>query len=297
MFFFNNYKGITMVNDVGRDNPFIYGKMIKDPEKFWGRAYERYALQNRLHNMESTSIVGPRRIGKSSLAYFVYSAAKRNFDDTYHFVWLDGQSTHVNSVKDFCSSVATRGSIEYVPANDGIGCLKNFEDAVTSCGKKLVLIINEFELLTDEHHQEEFNIPFFNTLRMLAEQGECALVTTSNQPVQELCKHVLGVSSPFYNILSQITLSVFSEDEVNGFLSATHNGVSLEEREIDIIKSVPDYQHPLVLQIACHHLFLNRKIDLPTKDIVARILEQSSSLLNHDDVHEERIMARKNYGG
>ena len=280
--------------DNGQENPFVYGKMIKDPEKFWGREEECYRLQTRLQNIESTSIVGPRRIGKSSLAYFIYSTAKQNFDDSYRFIWLDGQSSHTRSVKDFCLAIATGCSIAYVSADTPSDCLKNLEDAISACGKKLVIIINEFELLTDDAHKAEFDIVFFNKLRFLAEQCECALITTSNQSIQELCMHILGISSPFYNLLPQITLSNFSDDEANGFLNAPHNGVVLNAPEIEIIKNIPNYQHPLILQTACHHVILNRKIHLSKKVLTNKILEQANCLLNHDDVKKERLMAKNN---
>ena len=285
-------KEITMTKDKGQESPFIYGRMITDPKLFWGREKESYDLQNRLYNMQSTSIVGPRRIGKSSLAYFIYGTANETFDNTYKFIWLDGQSNHANSIRDFCKSITSRASIPYAPDEIRLTCLRNFEDAIWCFEKKLVLIINEFELLTDENHRAEFDIQFFNTLRYLAEQGKCALITTSNQSIQELCKHVLGISSPFYNILPQITLSVFSEEEAEGFLKSAHNGITLGSKEIELIKGIPNFRHPLTLQVACHHSFLNRQSNLAENIVTERILEQVNSLLSHDDVHEERVMAK-----
>jgi hypothetical protein len=281
-----------MTDAIGLDSPFIYGRMITDPNMFWGRYRESYELRARLQNMQSTSIVGPRRIGKSSLAYFVYKTAPEVFDNAYKFVWLDGQSNHANSVQDFCLSVASKSSLAYVPTQDHKSCLMNFEDAVLSYDKKLVLIINEFELLTDENHKTEFDIQFFNTFRLLAEQGLCALITTSNQSIQDLCKHVLGISSPFYNILSQITLSAFSDEEAQGFLDAHHNGILLETQEKELIKCIPNFRHPLLLQIACHHFFQNRINNLPKEELIRNILKQEKDLTSHDDVHKERIMAK-----
>ena len=281
-----------MTESIGLDSPFIYGRIITDPQMFWGRRRESYELRTRLHNMQSTSIVGPRRIGKSSLAYFVYKTSPEIFDNTYEFVWLDGQSNHANSVQDFCLSVSSKSSLAYVPAQDHRSCLMNFEDAVSSCDKKLVLLINEFELLTDDNHRTEFDVQFFNTLRLLAEQGLCALITTSNKSIQDLCKHVLDISSPFYNILSQITLSPFSEQEAQEFLDTSHKGIFLEFHEKELIKRIPNFRHPLTLQIACHHAFQNRINNLPSGEIIQNILKQEKDLMSHDDVHEERIMAK-----
>jgi hypothetical protein len=153
-----------MNNDNGQENPFVYGKMIKEPGKFWGRNNEFHRLSARLHNIESTSIVGPRRIGKSSLAYFIYSTAQQDYNDSFRFVWLDAQSNHARSLQDFCIAVTSKSAIDFVPTDNPRECLKNFEDAVVNCEKTLVIIINEFELLTDENHKTEFDISFFHTL-------------------------------------------------------------------------------------------------------------------------------------
>jgi len=284
-----------MPKEKGQESPFIYGRMITEPDLFWGREKEINDLQDRLWSMQSTSIVGPRRIGKSSLAYYIYCTARIIFDDSFKFVWLDGQSNHANSVQSFCEEVTSRATIAFTADSAVPNCLKNFEDAIWSCGKKLVLIINEFELLTDENHANEFNIKFFSTLRYLAEHGKCALITTSNKSIQDLCKHVLGVSSPFYNILPQITLSKFTEEESLKYLENPHKGVVLEAKEIEFIKSIPNYCHPLILQVACHHSFANRINNLAKDDVFRIIVEQSNSLLNHDKVHKEREMEKKQH--
>jgi len=50
-------------------NPFTFGNPIRDPAKFFGRREELRQVVNRLRSSahESTSIVGERRIGKTSL--------------------------------------------------------------------------------------------------------------------------------------------------------------------------------------------------------------------------------------
>jgi hypothetical protein len=50
-------------------NPFTYGNPISDPHRFFGRAREVEQIFGRLRNeeFESSSLVGDRRIGKTSL--------------------------------------------------------------------------------------------------------------------------------------------------------------------------------------------------------------------------------------
>jgi len=50
-------------------NPFTYGNPISNPKRFFGRKREIEQVFSRLCNVEfeSSSIVGERRIGKTSL--------------------------------------------------------------------------------------------------------------------------------------------------------------------------------------------------------------------------------------
>ena len=54
-----------------RNNPFIFGPKITDKEMFFGRQLELQRLGTLLRNMNSCSIVSLRRIGKSSLLYYL----------------------------------------------------------------------------------------------------------------------------------------------------------------------------------------------------------------------------------
>jgi len=286
-----------LLRDDSRASPFIIGKMITDPARFWGRKRECQDIFTRLQKMESSSITGPRRIGKSSLAYYIYKQGPKQLGEAYEFVWLDGQSNHSASANHFFGAIAGSSSLAYRSADNLTDCLINFEDAVKAHPKKLVVIINEFEILTDENHHFEFGKSFYDTLRLLAEQGCCALIITSCASLKELCKHVLGVSSPFYNVFEQITLKHFTTEEADSFLVHNHDGVIMAPSEIQLIQTkVAFYQHPLVLQIACDSILENRESNLPEADLLKQIEERVSHFLAHEKVQEGRRMKRETAG-
>jgi eukaryotic-like serine/threonine-protein kinase len=54
-------------------NPFTYGNPISDSRRFYGRAREVEQIFGRLRNeeFESSSLVGERRIGKTSLLNYL----------------------------------------------------------------------------------------------------------------------------------------------------------------------------------------------------------------------------------
>jgi hypothetical protein len=213
----------------------------------------------------------------------------------YEFIWMDGQSNHSSSVDLFFQAISIRSSLNYLPTINKNESLINFEDSVVEHPRTLVVIINEFEILTDQNHQIWFNIEFYNTLRLLAEQGYLVLLTTSLLSLKILCKDVLGVSSPFYNIFQQIELKHFSNDEANGFLSHSHNGVTLLPNEIDFIKKeVIDYRHPLVLQIACDAIYKNRQDDHALELVKQQIGQELDHFLSHEEVEEGRRRMKDN---
>jgi len=275
-------------------SPFIIGNMIKDPAKFWGRERELWDIQVRLQKMHSTSVIGPRRIGKSSLAHYLYLMGNQLLGHDYEFVWLDGQSNHSASVVHFFKAIASSSSLVYSPGDNLTDCLINFEDAVKQHPSRLVIVINEFELLADEEHQKEFGIGFYNTLRFLAEHGNLALVTTSQSSLKDLCKHVLGVSSPFYNIFEELVLRSFSTEEANAFLAHHHDDVTLAPSEIRFIQErVESYQHPLVLQIACDSVFKNRYHDSSKGDLLKEIEQRVNHYLSHQEIRDGRRLERE----
>jgi len=252
-----------------RSSPFPVGNIVTDPRLFHGRQKECTDVVNRLRKMESTSITGPRRIGKSSLAYHILSTGSTLLGNDYVFVWLDGQSNHLTSMDKLFTRVANVAAFPYASKSNGSDALIEFEDRVCAYKRKLVLIINEFETLTDDTHRGEFPRSFYNTLRLLAEQAHCALITTSYTPLKNVCANILEVSSPFYNIFAQIVLTEFLPPEVDEFLQSKHLDFNFTASEqVFIQKRVPDYRHPLILQIASDTLFFNRNARWPLRAIL-----------------------------
>ncbi len=58
-------------------NPFTIGSMIQNPAEFVGRMAELQFLLTRLRSLQSCSVVGERRIGKSSLLYHLHPSVTR----------------------------------------------------------------------------------------------------------------------------------------------------------------------------------------------------------------------------
>jgi hypothetical protein len=80
-----------------QSNPFTYGNPISDPRRFFGRAREVEQIFGRLRNeeFESSSVVGDRRIGKTSLLNYLADpsirAAHGLEPGRYNFFYVDLQ--------------------------------------------------------------------------------------------------------------------------------------------------------------------------------------------------------------
>ncbi len=269
-------------------SPFCVGNVISDPKDFWGREWEIRFTMDRVKKRESTSIIGSRRLGKTSLAKQIYFQSQQELTTTHEVVWLDGQSTTTKTLDLFFKSIYQACSIplpdEGLPdsSND---LLLTFEENVRSLERCLTLIVNEFEIIASPDNAAQFTKQFYNTLRLLAEDSQISLVTTSMYPIKNLCAHTLGVSSPFYNIFETVPLDVFKAVEADGFLDRTHRGVTLAGNEKDLVRSkVTNFRHPLVIQIACETVFLSRHENWSESSVLSTIEVRTSQFLGHDDV-------------
>ncbi len=277
------------------ESPFRIGGIIKQKDLFWGRKREMQLLIDRVRKKESTSIVGPRRIGKSSLGFQVYQYGKENLSNDFALVWVDGQSSKNSYLDGFLNTISKEIALGYVSDEDRIECLVNFEEAVESFGKIPVILINEFDMFTSETRSVEYDLAFYNTLRVLAEQGLLVLILIARDPIRELCKEVLGISSPFYNIFETINLIQFNDNEANEFLLHHNNHGFITKKGIRFIKrSIYDYRHPLILQIACDSVYRNEKDNhFPLKKLKHEIRSRVSTYLNHKEVERARNMTKK----
>jgi hypothetical protein len=82
------------------NNPYIHRSMLKSTEMFFGREEELGLICDLLEGRQSISIVGERRIGKSSLLYSlrlpeIWERVGRIFPTNYVYVYID-LSRHAN---------------------------------------------------------------------------------------------------------------------------------------------------------------------------------------------------------
>jgi hypothetical protein len=245
-------------------NPYTSRAMIKDPDVFVGRSVELRNLYSLLAASQCCSIVGPRRIGKSSLLYYltqptVYSTYLPD-PYPYVFAYVDLQELAGMRPDDFFLAVlerlqrAGKGQLEIDLERDStLSGFRRFLARATDSGLCLILCTDEFEMLSQNVH---FGEDFFTYLRGLCSNYNLALVTASRSSLFDLCHQGNLQTSQFWNIFVERNLELMSEHEARTLITEPFSrlGIEIDEQAIASMLSLAGC-HPFFIQIACYHVF------------------------------------------
>ncbi|HET9384914.1 MAG TPA: TIR domain-containing protein [Gemmatimonadales bacterium] len=242
-------------------NPYLNRTAIRDDVSFVGRAAELKRLFNRIGGPQpqSVSIVGDRRIGKSSLLRAVLTRRSRFLSkpESYVFVYLDMQSRLRWTSEMFFERLAA----EMASAGVNISSITDYDSLEEWCrslqqeGRALVMLIDEFQvLMREDGGAEQLPVEFFNYLRSLANSYPVSLVVTSHVDLYTLSADRRLSGSPLFNILHKLNLGSFTETETRELIALSQpSGCVLTADEPWIISR--GGHHPLYLQIACSAAF------------------------------------------
>jgi len=257
-----------------RSNPFTYGNPISDPTRFFGRKREIEQVYSRLLNSESesSSIVGDRRVGKTSLLNCVAHPDVRQryrLDaDKFVFVYVDLQIVDDSTTparlwqhllqqmaRNCHNAEVTRLIAEDLRDPSAIDnfALSDLFDALDDAGQHMVFLLDEFENITSN---KNFAPDFFYGLRSLATHHNLSLITSSRRELIELCHSEAIRSSPFFNIFANINLRLFTNAEARELIATLLDptDVRFTEDEISTIFRIAGY-HPYFVQAACYFLY------------------------------------------
>jgi len=230
-------------------NPFVWRAGITDNGSFFNRLREVRRLTDFLQKCQNCQIVGPKRIGKTSLLRHIERTLKNSQLTTV--AYLDSLLPQCATLTGWLSLAA--GQFQWKPAP---ATLVQFAESVensASEGRRLVLCLDEFEKLRS--HPVEFTRDFFLTLRACGQQRQClSILTASQRPLSELFDPADQEVSPFFNIFARIPLGPFPQEQAKEFVALQRPGVlTFTPEEQDAILRFGQ-GHPLALQVACYHV-------------------------------------------
>ncbi|HEY9231838.1 MAG TPA: protein kinase, partial [Blastocatellia bacterium] len=235
----------------------------KDPAQFFGRTREVSKIFSRLtaSRPQSISVVGERRIGKSSLLNYVNhpQVRARYLDqlDAYVFAFIDLQQkrriTPTEFFKELFELMAKETGDESLAAEEpSFDAMRALLERFRRRSRKLVVLLDEFDAITTNR---AFDLEFYSFLRSIANNYDVAYVTSSARDLQELCHTQLIADSPFFNIFTNVFLRAFTRKETTELITrpSAEAGLPLAGYARRIMEIAGYF--PYFLQIACAAYF------------------------------------------
>ncbi len=257
---------------MNKANPYISRGPVRDPAMFYGRKHELEELVAFLRGNQSVSLIGPRKIGKTSLLFHIMRPEIGNrlgLGEETLVVYLNceilADITQEDVFSQFASEIATSLEERNAPPEPLLEAVLNkpsrltFEAAVRKLnrrGLQIVILLDEFERLSTN---TRLDANFFNGLRSAAGRYQLVFVTASASPLIELTYAERAqsiLSSPFFNIFAPLFLGLLSNVEVRQLITepAERAGSPFDAETADMISDLAG-GHPFALQIACFHAF------------------------------------------
>jgi len=203
-------------------NPFFFAGKITDPRHFVGREKELkrifgYLDTSHTGQIQHASVVGERRIGKSSLLYHICQVYEKYLPEhhKYRFVYIDLDNPHCHTQAGLFTHILEKLGLQ-IPEPLS---LEAFYDSIEAQNKDdmwAVLLMDEFEHLSQR--TDEFPDNFYDALRSLGNNNFAGIVTASQHTLQSLAAEE-KLTSPFFNIFNQVHLGEFTQVDANALLN------------------------------------------------------------------------------
>ncbi len=248
------------------DNPFFHRGAIRRPEEFHGRQIEISQILGLLRNGQSVSLIGPRRIGKSSLLLHVarpqVRAALELDPPQALFAVIDCQEFGGSPPEEIYEALLAElmDSAEHAGVEVGevarYGTYRSLDRILNHLHRQntsVVVLLDEFELLAANERLTPY---FFARLRGLTTKYGLAFLTASQRPLFDITADEEILSSPFFNIFVTLPLGLYNDTEARELLSARLAGteVSFSAATCDHLLHLVG-PHPFFLHIAGYHAF------------------------------------------
>ncbi|MBN2092355.1 ATP-binding protein [candidate division KSB1 bacterium] len=263
-------------------NPFMHTQPFKN-DIFIGRDFEIYLAVSNIIKNQSTVIVGAPGFGRTSLLNYIkdnlVQLLPSNCSNEFYPIYInlsDLASDRKFSPANFWKTLKTALETKYPDLISEIFSQKveiNFyhiREILTNLAQqnqKIVLLLDEFSLLYDEHAQVESSVPidFHNQLRILATARDSSIVIIcTTKELLTALNQISGGSdglwySPLIDIFAVHYLRGFSESdlhELNTKILTAHPNQFTHE-DLTFISQVTA-GIPVLVQIAAAYIFDQR---------------------------------------
>ncbi len=246
-------------------NPFIFGDPVRAAD-FLDRERELRRLRDRILRGASAIVTAAPGMGKTSLLLYLDEARTTVFGPTaqgWVFHFLDAYTMAGWDTAAFwrealeplaACSPALQGAYRAVlAAADDVSALEALFEQAAAEGRRLVLLLDEFEALLHEPGLHRGR--FYGVLRSLASRFvSFSLVLSSRHSAAELNERTrdFAQGSPYFNFASEVTLRPWPMRAVDALLRRGQD--RLDAADQAFIKRIAG-RHPYLLQAAAYYLW------------------------------------------
>ncbi len=256
-------------------NPYTFGVPVRGEGKFFGREEELQRIFDTLENVprgqkQDMVVLGPRRIGKSSLLYRLVDLLKSNED--FIPIYIDVQSIKprkvyplfhkiLNEIKsvyqqrnlsttlppfNILESTRIPTDLEFFTFDEDMSRLNNV--IATQNLPRLVLIFDEVELLIDFGGQD--TLGWFRSL--IQSMLYTIFVVAGSEGLYALTQ---DYGSPFYNIFKTVEIRPLTSEAARKLIEVPANAIGLQIASSDV-NEILSYtgNSPYFIQGICHYL-------------------------------------------
>lgn len=286
-------------------NPYITRTPVRDPEGFYGRedTLKRIFGDIGRKHMQSHCIIGERRIGKTSLSHQVAHPsiqAKYMNPEPYLFLRTDlalfPDASPTTFFEEWTTGISTLTG-HPPPKELGYLTFRTFIREVTETGRKVVIVLDEFESVI---YNKNIDKEIFEFLRSLTQNYDISFILFSRVPFNRFLreeKFRSVYSSPFFNAINISYLKFLQESEARALViePAQKEGVDLSGVVDFILEQA--YYHPFLLQTLSsiafdHHQSGNMSRESMLKEFAVQTEEFFVSLWNYSDPEEKEALRK-----
>jgi hypothetical protein len=229
------------------DNPFSVRNAIRNDSFFYNRERELKMLRDYLKVRQSCQLVGPWRIGKSSLLLYIQRHCAEWLPNT-KLAYLDLEDPRCYTLAGWLEVIANGFSLEKSPRS--LSELMVAVEGLLERGVHPILFLDEFGQMA--RRKSEFPADVYHTLRACGQRG-MSIFTAARKRLSELTDPE-DDSSPFFNTFSPLYIEEFSRDVALKFVQRKRDGIrAFTNEEANAILGF-SAGHPWKLQTACFHV-------------------------------------------
>jgi hypothetical protein len=252
-------------------NPYKWrNRLPADSDMFVGRTREMEQIMDRLSGTQPQciSLVGERRIGKSSLAFRMFHKIKETGNTLAIYLDCDSLPKACETENDFYRllddsfkeeldrepGMKKRLGITAEMPFTGNRDFRRFVGAVSREGTRVAIFLDEFEHLPGKGFADN---TFFSNLRSTADTPDYSLafVTISKTEIKELTHRAIQ-SSSFYNIFETMIIGLADHNSIaqlrgRGFQTGKFKLTGEEKKKIDYYAG----DFPFFNQVVCAFLW------------------------------------------